>query len=255
MCKLLEIHFMKKTIKITIIFATLLFTFSPLFSEATYPKPTNLANDFAGVLSPQVLRKVNNFSRELRQKTGFELAVAIVPDMQGEDYYTYATKLYENWGIGSQNDEGVLLLVAVKERKMKIETGYGAEGFLPDGLCGQIAEQHIVPFLQKDDFNSAILNGTLILAGVTAKHYKVELTGVENIQQTSRASGRSIVKLIFGLIFILLILGGRIGLFPLLLLGGLGGFHGGWGSGSSGFGGFGGFGGGLSGGGGVGRSF
>ena len=252
MCKHSQFHSMKKNREIILILFVLFFAFSFLNSEVIYPKFANFINDFAGVISAKTLRNANNLSNELKQKTGFELAVAVVPDMQGEDLYTYANKLYENWGIGNENDEGVLLLIAVKEREMKIETGYGAEGFLPDGLCGQIADQYIVPFLQKDDFNYAIINGIYVLAGISAKHFNVKLTGVSNIQQSPKSTGRSVVKLIFGLFFILLILSGRIGLFPLLLLSGFGG---GWSGGSSGFGGFGGFGGGLSGGGGVGRSF
>ncbi len=255
MCKLLKIQIMKNIKEITLVLVLLFFASSILSSEEAYPKPTNFANDFAGVLSAQTLRTANNLSKELKQKTGFELTVAIVPDMQGEDLYTYANKLYESWGIGSQNDEGVLLFVAIKERKMKIETGYGAEGFLPDGLCGQIADQYMVPFLQKDDYNSAILNGIAVLAGTSANHYGVQLTGIPQDYGVKKGSGINLFKFIFGLIIVALFISGRIGLFPLLLLSGMGGFRGGWSSGSNGFGGFGGFGGGFSGGGGAGRSF
>ena len=247
-------------IKKIVIILLISFIIFPIIIEAkaTYPKPTDFANDFAGVLSPDVLRKVNNIAIELKQKTGFELALAIVPDMQGEDSYTYANKLYEKWGIGSKNDEGCLLFISKKERKLKIEVGYVAEGFLPDGLVGEIADKYIVPYLSKNDYNSGVLNGIAAIATITAKHYGVQLTGIpKGLGGGVRSSKINFIRLIIGFIIISLFLGGRMGLFPFLLLGGLsGGMRGGgWSGGSGGFGGFGGFGGGLSGGGGIGRSF
>jgi uncharacterized protein len=248
--------FHMKINKLLIVFLIILIFPLTIAAKVSYPKPTAFANDFAGVLSSEALQKVNNISIELKQKTSFELSLAIVEDMQGEDYYTYATKLYEKWGIGGKNDAGTLLLIAVKERKMKIETGYGAEGFLPDGLCGEIADKYIVPYLNKNDYNSGVLNGVAVIATITAQHYGVQLTGIPEGYGVARSSsGINIIRLIFVLLILSLFLGGRIGLLPLLFLGSMGGMRGGWGSGAGGFGGFGGFGGGLSGGGGIGRSF
>lgn len=230
---------------------------SALIGKIVYPKPKGFANDFAGVISGSVIKQLDNIAIELKQKTDFGLAVAVVPDLQGEDPDRYATDLYAKWGVGSKKtDAGVLLLIAVKERKLKIETGYGAEGFLPDGLCGQIADNYIVPYLKKNDWNKGVLQGTLALASVAAKNYGVQLTGVpKEIPHREGSATGAIIKFIITLLVISLFMRGRIGFLPLLLLGGLGGRSGGWSGGGSGFGGFGGFGGGLSGGGGIGRSF
>ncbi|TSA24100.1 TPM domain-containing protein [bacterium] len=231
-----------------------------LAAKVTYPTPKQWVNDFAGVLSSNTARQLNNLALEIKQKTGFELAVAIVKDLQGEDYYTYANKLYEKWGIGSKNDEGCLILVAINERKLKIEVGYGAEGFITDGLLGEIVDTYMVPYLNNNNWDQGVLQGYLALASIIGKHYGVQFDGVPEgaYQLGSKPDARSIVKFIIGFIVLMLIFGGRMGFLPFLLLGGMGGGRssgGSWSSGSGGFGGFGGFGGGMSGGGGVGRGF
>ncbi len=248
---------MKKVL--IICFGLLLLISLQIQAEVTYPRPTQWVNDFAGVLSSSTIRQLNDIALELKQKTGFELAVAVVDDMQGEDYYTYANKLYEKWGIGTKDDEGCLILLAIQERKLKIEVGYGAEGYITDGLAGEIADTYMVPYLRDNNWDQGITQGYLALASVIAKHYDVQITGVpEYSGRTARSAGK-IIRMIIGIIVLMLIFGGRMGFFPFLLLGGMGRGRfsgGGWGNGSSGgFGGFGGFGGGLSGGGGVGRGF
>ena len=231
-----------------------------LVAKVTYPTPTQWVNDFAGVLSSSTVRQLNNLALEIKQKTGFELAVAIVKDLQGEEYYTYANKLYEKWGVGSMDDEGCLILIAVNERKLKVEIGYGAEGFITDGLAGEIADNYMVPYLRNSNWDQSVLQGYLAFASVIGKHYEVQFDGVPegSYQIGSKTSARSVIKFIFGFIILMLILGGRMGFLPFLFLGGMSGGRssgGNWSSGSGGFGGFGGFGGGMSGGGGIGRGF
>jgi uncharacterized protein len=188
-----------------------------------------------------------------------------VPDIGGEDYNEYATRLYAAWGIGKKGeDRGVLIFVTVKERKMRIETGYGMEGLIPDGLAGEIRDQYIVPYLKEDRFGEGLLNGTLAVAQIIAKDAGIRLTGeAAPIRPPKKGPGLSawLVPLIF--LALLLSMGRRGGLWPLLLLlfmgrgGGYGGYgRGGFGGSFGGFGGgFGGFGGGLSGGGGAGGGF
>jgi len=248
---------MKKRI---IIFVGLLLLIPILLqAEVTYPKPIQWVNDFAGVLSQSTVRQLNDIALELKQKTGFELAVAVVNDLQGENYYTYANKLYAKWGVGAKDDEGCLILLAVQERKLKIEVGYGAEGYITDGLAGEIADTYMVPYLRDNNWDKGIAQGYLALTSVIAKHYNVQITGVPEYTVSDRRSTGSIIKMVIGIFVLMLIFGGRMGFFPFLFMGGMGRGRftaGGWSSGSSGgFGGFGGFGGGLSGGGGVGRGF
>lgn len=201
---------------------------------------------------------METLSMEVLQKTGTSVVVATLPAVEDSDVAIYATELYEDWGIGKKGeDKGVLILLALKERRVRIETGYGVEGILPDGLVGEILDRYTVPFLKKEQYGQGLFNAVAAVSTVIAKDAGVNLTGAVKTYRTSRSRTRRIS--LFPLIFIILILfslfrRGR-GILPLLILGSMGG-RGGFGGGFGGFGGgFGGFGGGMSGGGGAGRGF
>jgi len=240
----------------------LLLATAPAAAATPIPKPSGLVNDFAGVLSPEDERRINSVVSELLQKTEIPVVVVTMADIGGADSDDYANRLYESWGIGKKGvDKGVLLFVAVRERKMRIEVGYGLEGVIPDGLAGEVRDSYMIPYLREDRFGPGLLNGAAALAGIIAQAEGVELTGEVRpaAPPRDRKRGFSFAPIIFIIIFVIIASrrrGGRGGsgwlLLPLLLGGG--GRRGVGGSG--GFGGFsGGFGGGMSGGGGAGGSF
>ena len=105
-------------------------------------KPSGAVNDFARILSPQVKTSLEMLSRNVYNKTGVTLALAAFPSLEGENIDDITNKLYERWGIGQKGkDEGVLVFLAMKERKIRIETGYGVEGYITDLLASQIRQQ------------------------------------------------------------------------------------------------------------------
>lgn len=235
------------------------------WAERPFPKPVGLVNDFAGVISPVYRQKIGALAEEVLQKTGTAIVVVTMPDIGGAEYNDYVNRLYSAWGIGKKGeDKGVLIFVTLKERKMRIETGYGVEGILPDGLVGAIRDKYMVPYFRKNRFGEGLYNGTLAVAQVIAKNAGVKLTGgmvVPHARQRNR-SGIALLPLFF--IFIVFLVfsrrrGGSWLFFLPFLLGGGGGFgsgSGGIGGSFGGFGGgFGGFGGGMSGGGGAGGGF
>jgi len=238
--------------------------FQGIITQATdraFPEPRGPVNDFANVITPVDERKISEISIELLNKTGTSLVVATMPDIGGEEYNDYTNRLYTAWGIGKKGeDKGVLIFVTIKERKMRIETGYGVEAILPDGLMGEIRDKYMLPYLKKDQFGEGILNGVMAVAQVVSRAEGVSLTGQVPVKQPE-SSGRSAFSYFPILIIIIFFLfgsrrrGSWIFLLPFLMGGGRsrgGGFGGGFG----GFGGgFGGFGGGMSGGGGAGGSF
>jgi len=230
-------------------------------ADQDFPKPRGSVNDFADVIPPAYEQKIQAIAHELFQKTRIAVVVATMPDIEGYEYNDYANRLYEEWGIGEKGeDKGVLIFVTVKERKMRIETGYGLEGILPDGLCGEIRDQYMIPFLKNDKYGEGLLNGTLAVAQVIAEHSGVQLTGQMPKKRGKRGrSGFSLLPLILIIIFMFSSRrrGGSWLLLPLLLGGGGGRYgSGGFGGSFGGFsGGFGGFGGGMSGGGGAGGGF
>ena len=241
-----------------------LWTGGSVRAEQPFPKPEGLINDFANVIPSSFKQKIAGITVELLKKTGIPVVVVTMPDIGGAEYNDYANRLYEAWGIGKKGeDKGVLIFVTIKERKMRIETGYGVEGILPDGLVGDIRDNYMLPYLKMDKFGEGLLNGTAAISRVIAKHAGVKLTGQVPVRAPEKKrSGFAIIPLIF-IFLIFMFVSRRIGgswLFFLPLLLGRGG---GFGSGGGGFGGsfggfgggFGGFGGGMSGGGGAGGSF
>jgi uncharacterized protein len=203
---------------------------------------------------------MDKLARALWDKTGTALVVATFRDLGGESPRIFANKLYEAWGIGkSGEDKGVLLLVAVKERQVTFETGYGVEGILPDAKMGAILDQYVVPYLRRDEYGEGLLNGMAAVAQVVAKNAGVRLNvGRYAPDATVQPGGRGIVGLLPLFFFVLVVFLGLFGrrrgfspvfLLPWLFLGGGRGMGGGF------SGGFGGFGGGMSGGGGASRGF
>ena len=226
--------------------------------EPAYPEYVGYVNDFAEVISQDEEAKITALARAVEQSTTAEIAVATLPTIAPLDIDLYSVKLFERWGVGKKGkDNGVLIILAMKERKWRIETGYGLEGALPDVLCSEIGRNVMVPYFKQGQFGKGLLAGTMSVAERIGREYNVDLkkvlaeTGYHEIMPRS-STGRSIFSTIFTLVLFILIFGMRMGLFGFLLFGRPGYWSTGGHTGSGGFGGgFGGFGGGMSGGGGA----
>lgn len=234
------------------------------------PKPTDYVSDFAHVLSPGAIERIDAICRQLDgPPANAQIAVVTVLTMDGEDTAEYSTDLYHRMGIGGKGtDRGVLLLFAVQDHKRWITTGYGLEGILNDAKVGDVGRA-MVPLLRANDYDGAVTQGVTQIAQVIAADAGVTLQNAPIAQPLVHRQARhgipigTIVFLIFLLIFFVgsplmrlllgysvLTSGWRGGGFG---GGGFGGgFGGGGGGGDSGGGGFGGFGGGDTGGGGAG---
>ena len=243
--------------------ALLFFPVATLAAGETYPKPAGAVNDFAGVIPARYAGPMENLAREVLEKTGTAVVVAAMETIGDNDLNDYANRLYQAWGIGKKGeDKGILIFLAVKERRVRIETGYGVEGILPDGLAGEILDRHAIPWLKKGDYGQGLAEAMAAVSAVVAKAAGVPLTGAQPPQRrkvrTERGLGiGQILLLILAAGFLLGTRQGRAMLpwLLLLLMSGGSGRRGGDGFGGFGGGGFGGFGGGSSGGGGAGRGF
>jgi len=232
-----------------------------------FPEARGYVNDFANVISPSAAAQITALCQELQEKTGAEIAVATFPTIGDEDPDEYANRLFEKWRIGKKGkDNGVLLFLALGERKkVRIETGYGLEGILPDITAGRILDNYVIPQFRRKDYGTGLLAGTQAIAGIIAADAGVQITGAvrPNLRRQQRSEGEfsPIAIIILIIIVIVLARSGLLGplLFSGMFGGGRGGRHGDWGGGGfgGGFGGggFGGFGGGGSGGGGASRSW
>lgn len=264
--------FLKKPVVTVTAFLAVILCLGILFPAGAaekFPKPLGAVNDFANLISAPYRQKMNALAGEVLQKTGTSLVVVTLPTVGDDDPRGYANRLYSAWGIGKKGeDKGVLIFLALKERRIRIETGYGVEGILPDGLVGEILDRYVTPYLAKGDYDRGLLNAMTAVANVVARDAKVSLDGGSAVsgpagQGAARKSrgvsgAGSVTSLLILLLVLALLLGTRQGrsLLPLILFLLLSGGRGGGGGGFGGFGGgFGGFGGGSSGGGGAGRGF
>jgi uncharacterized protein len=242
----------------------LLLVFAPLAANAAYgelPKPRGFVNDFAGVLTPEQASSMEEYLRSLKERTTAEIAVVTVPDMDGyAGPEEYANDLFTAWKIGKKGqDNGVLVLLAMKEKKVRIEVGYGLEGAITDGASGMIIRQVMAPYFQQGRF------GDGLSAGVQALAARIPPGGVKTASKSKKGySGLLFLAFLAFLVIQFVLPGGGLwsrgrgrsrfygGGGP-FIGGGFGGFGGGFGGGGGGGfgGGFGGFGGGSSGGGGA----
>lgn len=223
-------------------------------------------NDFADVIPASFQNQIEAICIEVWEKTQTAIVDVTIETLGDYNLEDYATRLYETWGIGKKGeDKGVLILNAIQERKVRIETGYGAEGILPDGKVGQIVDDYMIPHLKQGNYGQAHLNAVIMVAQIIAEAAGVQLTGEISTPQrgNDRSQGFGIGKFFTILFFIFLIIITRGRILPWLIIGSMSGGGGrgrddwgGFGGRGGGFGGgFGGFGGGMSGGGGASRGY
>ena len=140
--------------------AALLLPALVLAAAITFPPLTGRVVDEAGILSPEQVQRLSAQLETLENNTTDQLVVVTLKSLQGYDIADYGYQLGRHWGIGQRGkDNGVLLIVAPKERKVRIEVGYGLEGVLTDAKSDQIIRNVIVPFFKRGDLAGGIESG------------------------------------------------------------------------------------------------
>jgi len=231
------------------------------------PSPPRLVNDLAQVMQPQEVAALEQKLVSYNDSTTSQIAVVTVPTLGGNDIADYAQKLYESWGIGSKNNNnGILVLVAIQEHQARIQTGYGLEGAVPDALAKRIITNTLVPAFRQNQYYAGLDRATDQLIALAKGEYKADPADAQRSRgrrdRTGSGAGFWIIIGVLVLIFLLRSRGGggrggRGGLgggfMPPIIFGDFSGGRGvfGGGGGGGGGGGFGGFGGGSSGGGGA----
>ncbi len=249
---------MRYRIRFLVSFVFILFALTT-YAKGNIPKPVGYINDFAHILKPDTVKKLSSILLELKRKTGVEFSVVTIKKLKNNDIFDYSVEMFEKWGIGEKGkDNGILFLVDVGDKKLRIDTGYGMEGILPDGLLGRIRDKYIIPYFKKGEYNKGVLNGVMAIVSIITKSYHVNITGSFKPKPAKTKRGISLIDIIL-IIGMMLFISPYI--FPFFVGGVLGGYRSDWDNGlGGGFGGglgggFGGFGGGSTGGGGVGGSW
>jgi uncharacterized protein len=240
--------------------------------DLTKLKPTGYVNDFAHAIDAANAQRLAVYCGILERSTGAQMAIVTVDTLDGDDVADVASKLYHQWGIGKKpNDEGILLLFAIKDKKDRAEIGYGLEPVITDADSGSIM-RGIRPILRQGTYGPAALAAAQQFGAKIAESKNVALPVDARVRtRTAVSRGPSIPwpLIVIGIFFILSMLGrigrgggggGFTGFLTGMFLGNMMGRGGGGGWGGGGFGGssgggssggFGGFGGGDSGGGGA----
>ncbi len=232
------------------------------FAAAAELSPTSdfYVNDFAGVISQSDKKEIMSLAARLEKDTKAQIVIVTVDTIGSNEIRSYGWELAEDWGIGDKDkDNGVLILLAVNDRKYSVEIGYGLEGAIPDITSGRVQDEVMTPFFADNDFSAGLLAGyrkfAALIYAEDGMEMPSELAGEEYEEllnddvDISDVASIIIVALIFIFFFISTIRASK----KRESSGKRGGFTGGFGGGFSSGGGFGGggfSGGGFSGGGG-----
>ncbi len=165
--------------KIVLLSFIALFSTSPLGSvcaESPFPKPSGPVNDFADVMTPPYEKRIGNLAKELLAKTGAALVLVTMHDLGGADSNEYANRLYNAWGIGkTREDRGVLILVSVRERKMRIRTGAGLRAVLSSRQLEEIQDRFVAPLLKQNNYDDGLLNGVVAIGKIIGEEAGVTI--------------------------------------------------------------------------------
>jgi uncharacterized protein len=145
-----------------------------------FPEPKGYVNDFANVIDAQSTDRLNALCTELDQKTHAQVAIVTIQDLSGVPIEPYATSLFNKWGIGHKDDNrGVLILLALSDRKSRIEIGRGFEALFPNERVARINAE-MVPDLKLRHYGQAVLRGTRSLARIVAQERGVNLNELKS---------------------------------------------------------------------------
>lgn len=237
-----------------VFFLTTFFALSGMAQIAVPEHAGIWVHDEPAVLKPEIRQELEALLKAERDSTSNQIAILIVQSLDGDDISAYANRVFRAWKLGQEKkDNGVLFVVALDERKVRIEVGYGLEGQLTDLLASRIIRNEVAPEFRRGNMQAGVVKGTLAIIRTISGAYDAD--GKSN---KSSSSGSGIIRLIVIIALIILFsrfrgIGGRGGRGGYWSTGGyMGGFGGGSGSWSGGSGGGFDFGGGGSSGGGGG---
>ncbi|MBU5591370.1 TPM domain-containing protein [Clostridium sp. MSJ-4] len=173
---------MKKLFKRNILLSFILLLFLaisiPVSAAEKYPEPTNLkyVNDYSNVIDKDTKEFIISLGKELEDKTGAQLVVVTIDNLNGKDIRDYGYGLFSKWGIGQKSkNNGLLVLVAVKDRKYSVEVGKGLEGAVTDVGSARIMDDIAKPSFKEEKFAKGVKDVYAIFAASVAKEYDATL--------------------------------------------------------------------------------
>ena len=119
-----------------------------------------------GILSAETVNTLDQMLFSLQEANTSEVAVVALQSIGDDDIDDFATELFTRWGIGKQNDNGLLVLLILDQRRITFRTGYGIEGILPDAICKRIQTQYVIPQFKQGDYDKGILDGMNVITRI-----------------------------------------------------------------------------------------
>ncbi len=167
---------------------------SAVLAEVSIPRPTNqFVVDRANLLPPSVEQQLEGWLAELFQKSTATVILVTVPSMEGEDIFGFSQRLADTWKPGVKGkDNGCIIAMALKERKLRIQTGYGLEGAMPDAWCDSLSKSIAKKFFKSSQYADGLFQLTVSVANKVADEANVSLSGIPDIRYSGRSSKRTI---------------------------------------------------------------
>lgn len=175
-------------------------------AEPNYPVPQGYVTDAANLIEPSARDALNAELKQLEADTSWEFWVVTVPSLEGLEKEDYAQNFAEKHRIGKEGkDNGILLLLAKQERKVRIHTGYGAEGVIPDAIASRIIHETLAPKTKAGDWTGGIVDGAHeVIKRIRDVHKNPELAKPDLIM--GMTTEMFVVALIIAVIIFLILL-------------------------------------------------
>jgi uncharacterized protein len=194
-----------------------LFLYAPL-EALEVPPLRGRINDYAGILPGDRAQTLESRLAAFEKETGHQIALLTVPSLEGDPLEDFSIRVAESWKIGKKGfDNGAILLIAQKDRKLRIEVGYGLEGVLPDAIASRIIQEVIVPRFRAGDFPGGIEAGLNALVQVVKGEPLPQRARADRREGTSQLSSAMTVLTLTAIIALLIgmtrrrVLGGILG--------------------------------------------
>jgi uncharacterized protein len=193
----------------------LLFAATPIeaqqASQLAAPDMNGPVNDLANVMSAAERSELTDYLVAVNNQTGVQVAVLTVPSLEGDSIEAFSMRVAEKWKLGqADKDNGALLVIALAERSLRIEVGYGLEGDLTDVKSGLIIRNVIVPYFKSGDYGRGIIAGAKNIVGIATNDASIVSENVRKPDSES-GSGAGVAGIIFLIIFIMIISGAARG--------------------------------------------
>ncbi|MBR3255602.1 MAG: TPM domain-containing protein [Clostridia bacterium] len=193
--------------KIVIIFFISLLFFNLIVNQsyAIVSKTTDFyVNDSANILSRETENYIIKMNVDLYNKTGAQIVVATVNNLEGKSVEDYALEMFRSYGIGSKDkNNGILFLVSTGERQTRIEVGYGLEGQITDGKAGRILDNYVIPYFKSNDWENGIKNGFNAILEEVEEEYNITIDGATPSQSRGDDSENNILYVSGVIVFII----------------------------------------------------